>query len=148
MTVGCLDWVGSKLKINKIPGGGNKMDRPTVKVLRKDIQKILDMRMDQLDGTYEMTVGNAKFDGSEVKFDLTVREKGAKTREERHLEQFAPLYDLDLDKIVEVQNMRFKLFGYNPRARINNFWCKNLTKNDGKNYLFSESEVKRLFAKG
>ena len=124
------------------------MDRATVKVLREDIQRILDSRSDQLEGLYVMTVGNAKFDGSEVKFDLNVREKGAKTKEERHLEHFAPLYDLDLDKIVEVQGMRFKLFGYNPRARINNFWCKNLTKNDGKNYLFSESEVKRLFAKG
>ena len=56
--------------------------------------------------------------------------------------------DLDVEKIAEVQGMRFKLFGYNTKARKNNFWCKNLTKNDGKNYLFSESEVQRLFAKG
>ena len=124
------------------------MDRATVKVLREDIQRILDSRSDQLEGIYVMIVGNAKFDGSEVKFDLTVREKGAKTREERHLEQFAPLYDLDVEKIAEYQGMKFKLFGYNTKARKNNFWCKNLTRNDNKNYLFSESEVKRLFAKG
>jgi len=124
------------------------MDRATVKVLREDIQRILDSRADQLEGIYEMIVGNASFDGSEVTFKLQVREKGAKTKEERHLEQFAPLYDLDVEKIAEVQGMRFKLFGYNAKARKNNFWCKNLTRNDGKNYLFSESEVKRLFAKG
>ena len=124
------------------------MDRATVKVLREDIQRILDSRADQLEGIYEMTVGNASFDGSEVTFKLQVREQGSKTKEERHLEHFAPLYDLDVEKIAEVQGMRFKLFGYNTKARKNNFWCKNLTRNDGKNYLFSESEVKRLFAKG
>jgi hypothetical protein len=93
-----------------------KITAPIVKSLRKELQSNL-QDIDHLEN-FEMTIGNASYSDSEVTFKLNVKIKGAKSREQVHLEQMAQIYKMDLDKIVTINTgEKVKLSGYNNRAR-------------------------------
>jgi len=124
------------------------MDSPTAKVLRSDLQKILDARAEELMDLYEIEIiPGGTYDDTEVTFKLRVREKGADTQEQKALKHFAPFYDIDINKEARANGSTYKLWGYRTKARTKPFLMLNLTKNDGEHYLADEDTVRLLFKK-
>ena len=66
---------------------------------------------DKLDD-FNVTVGNARHDESEVTFKLTLQKSGVETTAERELKLMAKMYKLDLDKIAQVQGKSVRLVEY------------------------------------
>ena len=95
---------------------------------------------------FEVEIGNANFNDTEVTFKVNLRLKGAKTQSQKDLEDFAQMYKLDLTKIAKLDGKDFSLSGYRRKARTKPFLIQDL-KNGGE-YIITIDTAKRYFGKG
>ena len=115
----------------------NKLTRDWVKQIRQALQDSI-----EVDG-FDITVGNASFDDSEVTFKLNLRVKGAETREQRDLRTFAEMDNVDISKIAEVRGEKYSLIGYRTKARSRPYIVQNLINN--KEYIFTTDMAQKYF---
>jgi|TARA_B100000900_G_scaffold400188_1_gene403547 hypothetical protein len=115
----------------------NKLTREWVKQIRQALQDSI-----EVDG-FDINVGNASFDSSEVTFKLNLRVKGAETREQRDLKTFAEMDNVDVSKIAEVRGEKYSLIGYRVKARSRPYIVQNLHNN--KEYIFTTDMVQKYF---
>ena len=115
----------------------NKLTRDWVKQIRQALQDSI-----EVDG-FDITVGNASFDDSEVTFKLNLRIKGAETREQRDLRTFAEMDNVDVSKIAEVRGEKYSLIGYRTKARSRPYIVQNLINN--KEYIFTTDMAQKYF---
>jgi len=115
----------------------NKLTRDWVKQIRQALQDSI-----EVDG-FDIKVGNASFDDSEVTFKLNLRVKGAETREQRDLKTFAEMDNVDVSKIAEVRGEKYSLIGYRVKARSRPYIVQNLHNN--KEYIFTTDMVQKYF---
>ena len=115
----------------------NKLTRDWVKQIRQALQDSI-----EVDG-FDITVGNASFDDSEVTFKLNLRVKGAETREQRDLRTFAEMDNVDVSKIAEVRGEKYSLIGYRTKARSRPYIVQNLHNN--KEYIFTTDMAQKYF---
>ena len=115
----------------------NKLTRDWVKQIRQALQDSI-----EVDG-FDITVGNASFDDTEVTFKLNLRVKGAETREQRDLRTFAEMDNVDISKIAEVRGEKYSLIGYRTKARSRPYIVQNLINN--KEYIFTTDMAQKYF---
>lgn len=115
----------------------NKLTRDWVKQIRQALQNSI-----EVDG-FDITVGNASFDDSEVTFKLNLRVKGAETREQRDLRTFAEMDNVDVSKIAEVRGEKYSLIGYRTKARSRPYIVQNL--HNDKEYIFTTDMAQKYF---
>lgn len=120
------------------------MDRAEAKKLREELNKVL--KAFNID--YEIEVGNATYNESEVTFKVAVRKQGAETKQERDLRTHAPFYQLDVDKIATIQGKKFTLVGYSAKARKMPWLIRELgVGSDGSTYKITDEQAERFFRK-
>ncbi len=115
----------------------NKLTRNWVKQIRQALQESI-----EVDG-FDITVGNASFDDSEVTFKLNLRVKGAETREQRDLRTFAEMDNVDTSKIAEVRGEKYSLIGYRRTAKTRPYIVQNL--HNDKEYIFTTAQAQQYF---
>lgn len=115
----------------------NKLTREWVKQIRQALQDSI-----EVDG-FDINVGNASFDDSEVTFKLNLRVKGAETREQRDLKTYAEMDKIDTAKIAEVRGEKYSLIGYKVKARSRPYIVQNLHNN--KEYIFTTDMAQKYF---
>ena len=115
----------------------NKLTRDWVKQIRQALQDSI-----EVDG-FDIKVGNASFDDSEVTFKLNLRVKGAETREQRDLKTFAEMDKIDTSKIAEVRGEKYSLIGYRIKARSRPYIVQNL--HNDKEYIFTTDMAQKYF---
>ena len=128
-------------------------NKQTLKTLREFINKALqDMRGHNqiiMSTMYDFELGSCSYDrdGSNATFKLNVRVKGAKTREEKQLNTFADLDDIDINKTWTEGTRKFKLCGYNTKAPKFPYLMKDINSSGSQTYKIGTSTAKRLFPK-
>jgi hypothetical protein len=113
------------------------LNRQIVKDLRVKLQDII--KMDE----FEIKVGNASFDDSEVTFKVNLRLKGAETREQKDLRRFAEMDKIDLSKIGEMRGEKYSLIGYRRTAKTRPYIVQNL--HNDKEYIFTTAQAQQYF---
>ena len=113
------------------------LNRQIVKELRVKLQEII--KMDE----FEITVGNASFDDSEVTFKVNLRLKGAETREQKDLRRYAEMDKIDVSKIAEVRGEKYSLIGYRRTAKTRPYIVQNL--HNDKEYIFTTAQAQQYF---
>jgi len=116
------------------------------KKIVKDLRDTLQTHLLKSINEFEVNVGNASFNDTEVTFKLNLRLKGAKTQSQKDLEEYAEMYKLDLSKIANLDGKDFSLSGYRRKARSKPFLIQDL-KNGGE-YIITTEIAKKYFAKG
>ena len=115
----------------------NKLTRDWVKQIRQALQDSI-----EVDG-FDINVGNASFDDSEVTFKLNLRVKGAETREQRDLKTYAEMDKIDTAKIGEMRGEKYSLIGYRVKAKTRPYIVQNLHNN--KEYIFTTAQAQQYF---
>tara|TARA_E500000331_G_scaffold250962_1_gene241376 strand:- start:18 stop:395 length:378 start_codon:yes stop_codon:yes gene_type:complete len=115
----------------------NKLTRDWVKQIRQALQDSI-----EVDG-FDIKVGNASFDESEVTFKLNLMIKGAETREQRDLKTFAEMDKIDVSKIGEMRGEKYSLIGYRVKAKTRPYIVQNLHNN--KEYIFTTAQAQQYF---
>ena len=115
----------------------NKLTREWVKQIRQALQDSI-----EVDG-FDINVGNASFDDSEVTFKLNLRVKGAETREQRDLKTFAEMDKIDVSKIGEMRGEKYSLIGYRVKAKTRPYIVQNL--HNDKEYIFTTAQAQQYF---
>ena len=115
----------------------NKLTREWVKQIRQALQDSI-----EVDG-FDIKVGNASFDDSEVTFKLNHRVKGAETREQRDLKTYAEMDKIDTAKIGEMRGEKYSLIGYRVKAKTRPYIVQNLHNN--KEYIFTTAQAQQYF---
>ena len=113
------------------------LNKQIVKELRVKIQDII--KMDE----FEITVGNASFDDSEVTFKVNLRLKGAETREQKDLRRYAEMDKIDTAKIGEMRGEKYSLIGYRVKAKTRPYIVQNL--HNDKEYIFTTAQAQQYF---
>ena len=126
-------------------------NKQTLKTLREFINKALqDMRGHNqiiMSSMYHFELGSCTYDrdGSNATFKLNVRVKGAKTKEEKQLNTFADLDDIDINKTWTEGTRKFKLCGYNTKAPKFPYLMKDINSSGSQTYKIGTSTAKRWF---
>jgi len=121
------------------------MDRTTAKILREKLNNLFAEH--GIEG-FEIDVGNASYDDTQITFKVQIKETGAPSKEEKDLEKYAGLYDLDTSKIATVRGDKYSLVGFNSRARKQPFIIQKLGIGGSNNkYKITEDQAKRFFGK-
>jgi hypothetical protein len=120
------------------------LNRKIIKDLRDKLQSTLENFQDQSD--FDVSVGNANFNDTEVTFKVNLRLKGAKTQSQKDLEDYAEMYKLDLTKIAKLDGKDFSLSGYRRKARTKPFLIQDLKS--GGEYIITTDIAKKYFGKG
>mgnify|MGYP003109639043 FL=1 len=115
----------------------SKLTRDWVKQIRQALQDSI-----EVDG-FDINVGNASFDDSEVTFKLNLRVKGAETREQRDLKTYAEMDKIDTAKIGEMRGEKYSLIGYRVKAKTRPYIVQNLHNN--KEYIFTTAQAQQYF---
>ena len=115
------------------------LNRQIVKDLRETLQRHLLKSMNE----FEVKVGNASFDETEVTYKLTLRIKGAETREQKDLKIYAEMDKIDTAKIAEVRGEKYSLIGYRRTAKTRPYIVQNL--HNDKEYIFTTAIVQQYF---
>jgi len=115
----------------------NKLTREWVKQIRQALQDSI-----EVDG-FDINVGNASFDDSEVTFKLNLRVKGAETREQKDLRRYAEMDKIDTAKIGEMRGEKYSLIGYRVKAKTRPYIVQNLHNN--KEYIFTTAQAQQYF---
>ena len=115
----------------------NKLTRDWVKQIRQALQDSI-----EVDG-FDIKVGNASFDDTEVTFKVNLRLKGAETREQRDLKTFAEMDKIDVSKIAEVRGEKYSLIGYRRTAKTRPYIVQNL--HNDKEYIFTTAIAQQYF---
>jgi len=119
------------------------LNRKMVKDLRDKIQATLESFQDQSD--FDVNVGNASYNDTEVTFKVNLRIKGAKSQSEKDLEDFASMDGLDLTKVATLDGKEFKLSGFRRKARTKPYLIQEQT--GGGEYIITTDTAKRYFGK-
>ena len=126
------------------------LNKKIVNELRDTLQRHLDHTLSDtaswIDDNYDISIGNASFNDTEVTFKVNLRLKGAKSQSQKDLEDFAQMYKLDLTKIAKLDGKDFSLSGYRRKARTKPFLIQDL-KNGGE-YIITTATAKKYFGKG
>jgi hypothetical protein len=121
------------------------MDRTTAKVLREKLNNLFAEH--GIEG-FDITVGNASYDDVSVTFKVALTETGAGSAEERDLEKYAGLYDLDTSKVADLRGNKYSLVGYKRSARTKCWIMQKLGVGGSNNkYVTDTDTAKRLFGK-
>ena len=129
------------------------LNRTIVKRLRTELNSVLKESArhesgfldDQLQEMYEVEVGSANFNDTEVTFKINLRLKGAKTQSQKDLEDFASMDKLDLTKIATLDGKQFKLSGFRRKARTKPYLIQD--QKGGGEYIITTDTAKRYFGK-
>jgi hypothetical protein len=129
------------------------LNRTIVKRLRTELNSVLKESIrhesgfldDQLQEMYEVEVGSANFNDTEVTFKINLRLKGAKTQSQKDLEDFASMDKLDLTKIATLDGKQFKLSGFRRKARTKPYLIQD--QKGGGEYIITTDTAKRYFGK-
>lgn len=129
------------------------LNRTVVKRLRTELNSVLKESIrhesgfldDQLQEMYEVEVGSANFNDTEVTFKINLRLKGAKSQSQKDLEDFAKIDGLDLTKIAKLDGKDFSLSGFRRKARTKPYLIQDL-KNGGE-YIITADTAKKYFGK-
>ena len=129
------------------------LNRTIVKRLRTELNSVLKESIrhesgfldDQLQEMYEVEVGSANFNDTEVTFKINLRLKGAKTQSQKDLEDFASIDKLDLTKIATLDGKQFKLSGFRRKARTKPYLIQD--QKGGGEYIITTDTAKRYFGK-
>ena len=113
------------------------LNRQIVKELRVKLQDII--KMDE----FEIKVGSASFDETEVTFKVNVRIKGAETREQKDLRRYAEMDKIDTSKIGEMRGEKYSLIGYRVKAKTRPYIVQNL--HNDKEYIFTTAQAQQYF---
>ena len=123
------------------------LNKKIVKELRDTLQRHLDHTLSDtaswIDDSYDIKIGNASFDDTEVTFKVNLRLKGAETREQKDLRRYAEMDNVDTSKIAEVRGEKYSLIGYRRTARTRPYIVKNVA--DNKEYIFTTDMAKKYF---
>ena len=124
-----------------------KLNRQIVKELRDTLQRHLDYTLSDtaswIDDNYDIKIGNASFDDTEVTFKVNLRLKGAETREQKDLRRYAEMDKVDTSKIAEVRGEKYSLIGYRRTARTRPYIVQNL--HNDKEYIFTTAQAQQYF---
>jgi len=121
------------------------MDRTTAKVLREKLNNLFAEH--GIEG-FEIDVGNASYDDVSVTFKVALTESGSGSKEERDLEQYAGLYELDTTKVADLRGNKYSLVGYKRSARTKCWVMQKLGISESNNrYVTDTDTAKRLFGK-
>ena len=123
------------------------LNKQIVKELRDTLQRHLDYTLSDtaswIDDNYDIKIGNASFDDTEVTFKVNLRLKGAETKEQKDLRTFAEMDNVNTSKIAKVQGELYSLIGYRTKARSRPYIVKNVANN--KEYIFTTEMAKKYF---
>ena len=123
------------------------LNKKIVKELRDTLQRHLDHTLSDtsswIDDNYDIKIGNASFDDTEVTFKVNLRLKGAETREQKDLRRYAEMDKVDTSKIAEVRGEKYSLIGYRRTARTRPYIVQNL--HNDKEYIFTTALAQQYF---
>jgi len=119
------------------------LNRKSVKDLRGVLDNVLkdNQRLEQFD----VEVGSANFNDTEVTFKINLRMKGAKSQSEKDLEFYGNMDNLDLTKVAKLDGKDFSLSGFRRKARTKPYLIQDL-KNGGE-YIITTDTAKKYFGK-
>ena len=121
------------------------MDRTTAKILREKLNNLFAEH--GIEG-FDIDVGNASYDDVSVTFKVALTESGSGSKEERDLEQYAGLYELDTTKVADLRGNKYSLVGYKRSARTKCWVMQKLGVSESNNrYVTDTDTAKRLFGK-
>ena len=121
------------------------MDRTTAKILREKLNNLFAEH--GIEG-FEIDVGNASYDDVSVTFKVALTESGSGSKEERDLEQYAGLYELDTTKVADMRGNKYSLVGYKRSDRTKCWIIQKLGVGESNNrYVTDTDTAKRLFGK-
>jgi len=117
-------------------------NKQLVKEIRNQLQDSIDMRGSALTD-FNIKVGNATYDEDEVTFKVIVRIDGNKSREEKDLDVWARLHDLDTNVTAVIDGKQFKLTGFNSKARKRPYQMTE--QGSGKTFVCDQQMVDHYF---
>jgi hypothetical protein len=121
------------------------MDRTTAKVLREKLNNLFAEH--GIEG-FDIDIGNASYDDVSVTFKVALTESGSGSKEERDLEKYAGLYDLDTSKVADLRGNKYSLVGYKRSARTKCWIIQKLGVGESNNkYVTDTDTAKRMFGK-
>ena len=121
------------------------MDRTTAKILREKLNNLFAEH--GIEG-FEIDVGNASYDTTQVTFKVVIKDAGAPSVEEKDLEKYAGLYELDTTKVADLRGNKYSLVGYKRSARTKCWVMQKLGVSESNNrYVTDTDTAKRLFGK-
>ena len=123
------------------------LNKKIVNELRDTLQRHLDHTLSDtsswIDDNYDIKIGNASFDDTEVTFKVNLRLKGAETREQKDLRRFAEMDKIDVSKIGEMRGEKYSLIGYRRTAKTRPYIVQNL--HNDKEYIFTTAQAQQYF---
>ena len=123
------------------------LNKKIVNELRDTLQRHLDHTLSDtaswIDDNYDIKIGNASFDDTEVTFKFNLRLKGAETREQKDLRRFADMDKIDVSKIGEMRGEKYSLIGYRRTANKYPYIAQNL--HNDKEYIFTTAQARQYF---
>ena len=119
------------------------LNRKLVNDLRGVLDNVLkdNQRLEQFD----VEVGSANFNDTEVTFKINLRMKGAKSQSEKDLEFYGNMDNLDLTKVAKLDGKDFSLSGFRRKARTKPYLIQDLEK--GGEYIITTDVAKKYFGK-
>jgi hypothetical protein len=118
------------------------MNKQEAKILREELNKVCKL----FDTDYSVEVGNATFNNYDVTFKVTIASKDTLPKEERDLQEYASLYELNTNKIVQLHDGKYSLVGFNSNARKKPFIIQKLP--NGSKYVIDLDQAQKLFSMG
>ena len=117
-------------------------NKATLKVIREKMQEALnDVSIEGL----TIVVGNCSYGDDDATFKVNITKEGGMSKEERDLEQMAPLHYLDVNKVATINgNLKVKLSGYRSRARSKPYMVRSVD-DPSKQYIISTDKAKDMF---
>ena len=129
-------------------------NKATLQVIREKMQEALNLvplhqgdtpLSDLTLSDLTFVVGNCSYDEHSATFKVNIMKEGGMSKEERDLEQIAPLHHLDLDKVATINgNLKVKLSGYRSRARSKPYMVQSVD-DPSKQYIISTDQAKDMF---
>tara|TARA_A100000172_G_scaffold6658_1_gene3728 strand:+ start:456 stop:857 length:402 start_codon:yes stop_codon:yes gene_type:complete len=118
-------------------------NKQLVKEIRNQLQSSINMRAYDELPDLDIKVGNASYDEDEVTFKVIARIKGNKSREEKDLDVWARLHDLDTNVTAMIDGKQFKLTGYKSKARKRPYQITE--QGSGKTFVCDQQMVDHYF---
>ena len=112
--------------------------------LVKELRVILQDKLKDVDN-FEVEVGGASYNDTEVNFKINLRMKGAKSQSEKDLEFYGNMDNLDLTKIAKLDGKDFSLSGFRRKARTKPYLIQDLKT--GGEYIITADTAKKYFGK-
>ena len=128
-----------------------EFNKSNLRVLREELNQRFGDQLQDLN--LEVSFGNASFDSDNVTFKCSISIKGGQSPEEKALQNFvnhAPWFmkDIDLEKVATINGGRqIKISGYLNKARTKPLLAKDINSSEGVQFVLTDDDVKRLFAK-